>query len=71
MKQWTVIWQPDDVDDYEYSYIECDEPFEFMNKQVINGVQNSTYDYSNEHYLMHDHLNVICVIEGHVGVNFP
>jgi hypothetical protein len=73
MKKWTVIWQPDDADDYEYSYVECDEPFDFMNQQLIDGVQNTNYDFSGDvaDYIKNDHANIICVLEGHIGVNFP
>lgn len=67
MKKWTVIWQPSDIDDFEYSYVDCYEPFDWTTNQLHEGVQNSNYEYSDEQ----DDYKVICVIEGHVGVNFP
>lgn len=64
MNKWTVIWKPSDIDDYEYSYIEAHEPFEFNRTELVYGIQNSIYDGTFEDY------EIICVIPGHVGVNF-
>lgn len=72
MKQWTVIWKASDADDYEYSYIEADEPdtvFENIEMNIVQNYLKVTAQNSN----IHDNsvASIVCIIEGHVGVNFP
>lgn len=72
MNKWTVIWRASDVDDYEYSYVEADEPqsiFDNIELDVVQSYLKHTAQNSNTPF---DAVcNVICVLEGHIGVNFP
>ena len=68
MNEYTVIWKPGDIDDYEYSYVMADEPDDIDSQTIIAGVQNN--EYYNDRKIFPE-VDIICVIEGHVGVNFP
>ncbi len=72
MNQWTVIWKASDVDDYEYSYIEADGPdvvFENFEMDIVQNYLKVTAQNSNVHQASVQ--SIVCIIEGHVGVNFP